>query len=188
MKWKKPTVLLIVVYFGLWSELWVIKQLDKMYAIIKCLLQAGSSLAYSSTLKKEVICFSEMFVGFHGTTRCYIPEDGTLHSHCCDNFKSNTCNLREIRCHVSLSPQQSGIILIFNIFIITAIFEISNSLRRGVLTADVMENSIIWDLCHAVLWVRHVGFCSLCWYSRLAHLNRYEKDHSVLQVRMHFRK
>jgi hypothetical protein len=142
-------------YFGLWSELWVIQQLDTIYAIIKCLLQAGLFFTYSSTLK-EAICSSEMFVCFHGTTRCYIPEDTTLHSHRCDNFKSNTCSLREIRCHTSRSLQQSDIILIFNIFIITAIFEMNNNLRCGVLTVNVMENSIFWDLCRVVLCVRSV--------------------------------
>jgi hypothetical protein len=34
-------------------------------------------LAYSSTLKMEAVCFSEMLVGFHWTIRCYVPQDST---------------------------------------------------------------------------------------------------------------
>jgi hypothetical protein len=42
----------------------------------------------SSTLKIEVTCFSEMSVDFQWTTWHYIPEDRTLHNHCCENVKS----------------------------------------------------------------------------------------------------
>jgi hypothetical protein len=48
-----------------------------------------SCLAYSSTLKMEVVCSSEMSVDFHQTLQCYTPEDGAAHSHCCENFISN---------------------------------------------------------------------------------------------------
>jgi hypothetical protein len=44
----------------------------------------------SSTLKIEVICFSETSVNFQRTTRRYIPEDGTLHNHRCENLTSCT--------------------------------------------------------------------------------------------------
>jgi hypothetical protein len=47
-----------------------------------------SYLAYSSTLKMEAICSSEISVGFQRTTRRYLPEDGTLHNHRCENLKS----------------------------------------------------------------------------------------------------
>jgi hypothetical protein len=53
------------------------------------MLHAGFFLAYSMTLEMEVICSSETFTGFDSTARCYIPEDGTLHSFCRENLKSN---------------------------------------------------------------------------------------------------
>jgi hypothetical protein len=42
------------------------------------------SLAYSLTLEMVVTCFSKMLVDWR-----YIPENRTLHSHCCENLKSN---------------------------------------------------------------------------------------------------
>jgi hypothetical protein len=52
--------------------------------------EAGSKffLAYSSTFKMDAICSSETSVDFQRTTRRYIPEDGTLHNHRCENLKS----------------------------------------------------------------------------------------------------
>jgi hypothetical protein len=44
-------------------------------------------LAYSSTLKIYVTCFSETSVGFQRTTWHYISEDRNLHNHCCENLK-----------------------------------------------------------------------------------------------------
>jgi hypothetical protein len=44
--------------------------------------------AYSSTLKMEAICSSEMSVDFQRTTRRYIREGRTLHNHRCENHKS----------------------------------------------------------------------------------------------------
>jgi hypothetical protein len=38
-------------------------------------------------LKMET-CSSEMLADFQHTTRCYIPENRTLHKHCCENLKS----------------------------------------------------------------------------------------------------
>jgi hypothetical protein len=46
-----------------------------------------SGLAYSSALKLEETYSSET-VDFQWTTWCYIPEDRTLHNHCCENLKS----------------------------------------------------------------------------------------------------
>jgi hypothetical protein len=39
-----------------------------------------------STLKMEAIFSSETSVDFQRTTRRYIPEDGTLHNHRCENL------------------------------------------------------------------------------------------------------
>jgi hypothetical protein len=36
----------------------------------------------------EVICSSETSIDTQRTTRRYIPEDGTLHNHRCENLKS----------------------------------------------------------------------------------------------------
>jgi hypothetical protein len=47
-----------------------------------------SCSAYSSTLNIEAICSSETSADFQRTARHYIPEDSTLHNHCCENPKS----------------------------------------------------------------------------------------------------
>jgi hypothetical protein len=36
----------------------------------------------------EAICSSETSVEFQRTTRRYIPDDGTLHNHRCENLES----------------------------------------------------------------------------------------------------
>jgi hypothetical protein len=41
-----------------------------------------------STLKMEATCFSETSADTQRTTRRYIPEDGTLHNHRCENLTS----------------------------------------------------------------------------------------------------
>jgi hypothetical protein len=41
----------------------------------------------------EVICSSETSVDTQRTTRCYIPEDATLHNHRCENLKSYTTRM-----------------------------------------------------------------------------------------------
>jgi hypothetical protein len=41
----------------------------------------------------EAICPSETSVGTQRTTRRYIPQDGTLHSHRCENLNSYTSEL-----------------------------------------------------------------------------------------------
>jgi hypothetical protein len=48
----------------------------------------------------------EMTVNFQRTTRSYIPEDGTLHNHSCQNLKSYT---GFYVCH--LAPQASAIVV-----------------------------------------------------------------------------
>jgi hypothetical protein len=45
-----------------------------------------SCMAYSSTLKIEVICSSETSVDFQRTTRRYIPEGSTLHYTFCSIY------------------------------------------------------------------------------------------------------
>jgi hypothetical protein len=42
-----------------------------------CLLHAGFLLGFSSTLKMEAACSSELSIDFQRTTWLYIPEDGT---------------------------------------------------------------------------------------------------------------
>jgi hypothetical protein len=47
-----------------------------------------SCVSYSSALKMMATCSSETSVGFRRTTRRYIAEDITFHSHRCHNLKS----------------------------------------------------------------------------------------------------
>jgi hypothetical protein len=49
-----------------------------------------SCMTYSSTLKMEAICSSEMSVDFQRATRRYIPEDRNLHNHRRENLKIHT--------------------------------------------------------------------------------------------------
>jgi hypothetical protein len=49
-----------------------------------------SCSVYSSTLKMEVIYFSEVSVEFQRTIWCYIPKDIALHNHCFENIISYT--------------------------------------------------------------------------------------------------
>jgi hypothetical protein len=41
----------------------------------------------------QVTCFSKTLVDFQQTTHYFIPQDRTLHNHCCENHKSYTVNL-----------------------------------------------------------------------------------------------
>jgi hypothetical protein len=47
-----------------------------------------SCSAYFSTLKMAAICSSETWVDSQRTIQRYIPEDGTLHNHRCEDLKS----------------------------------------------------------------------------------------------------
>jgi hypothetical protein len=49
-----------------------------------------SCLAYSSTQKMRVICSSETSDVFRQSTWCYVPGDGTLYNHRCENLKCYT--------------------------------------------------------------------------------------------------
>jgi hypothetical protein len=55
-----------------------------------------SSSVQASILKMEAIIPSD--VDFQRTTRCYIPEDGTLHDRRCDNLKYYKIILNFIVC------------------------------------------------------------------------------------------
>jgi hypothetical protein len=46
-----------------------------------------SCSAYFTTMKMEAICSFETSVDFQ-TTRRYIPDDGALHNHSCENIES----------------------------------------------------------------------------------------------------
>jgi hypothetical protein len=46
------------------------------------------SCSTCSALKMEAICSTEILGDFQQTTWHYIPEDRTLHNHCCENIKS----------------------------------------------------------------------------------------------------
>jgi hypothetical protein len=56
----------------------------------------ASCSAHSSTLKMEAICSSETSGNFQRATRCYIPEERTLHNHRCENLKSLTTSFINI--------------------------------------------------------------------------------------------
>jgi hypothetical protein len=57
-------------------------------ALLATCFSLVSCFTYFSTLKTKAICSSETFVDFQRITRCYIPEDRTLHNHRCENQKS----------------------------------------------------------------------------------------------------
>jgi hypothetical protein len=48
----------------------------------------AACLTYSSTLKMGVTRFSKKSVDVQQTTQHHIPEDRTLHYHCCENLKT----------------------------------------------------------------------------------------------------
>jgi hypothetical protein len=63
-------------------------KLSRNPALLENCFMLVSCLAYSSTLKLEETCSSETPADFQRTTRRYIPEDGTLHNHRCENLNS----------------------------------------------------------------------------------------------------
>jgi hypothetical protein len=74
-----------------------------------------SFLAYSSTQKTEATCSSETAVYFQRTTLRYIPENRTLHNHCCGNLncyiqyhrKRITYNIKDISYNILELLRQS---------------------------------------------------------------------------------
>jgi hypothetical protein len=49
-------------------------------------------------LKMKATYSTEMSVDVQRTTVCYIPEDGAVHNHCCENLKSY--GLNEVHCKI----------------------------------------------------------------------------------------
>jgi hypothetical protein len=62
---------------------------ERIASIFRVEKSASEEPAYFSTLKMEAIRSSETPVHFTGSTWRHIPEDGILHSHCCENLKSH---------------------------------------------------------------------------------------------------
>jgi hypothetical protein len=61
---------------------YIIPNFGKPIALLVTCFTLVSCLAYSSTLKMEVTCFSETSVDFQRTTQLYIPENRILLSLC----------------------------------------------------------------------------------------------------------
>jgi hypothetical protein len=61
-----------------------------LQSLLSTCLTLVSCETYPSNLKMEATRFSETSVNFQRTTRCYIPEDRTLHIHHCENIKYST--------------------------------------------------------------------------------------------------
>jgi hypothetical protein len=77
-----------------------------------------SCLTHSSILKMEVLLSSEISMKFYWTTRRYIPEDGTLYSHRCENFTLRLCLLElNVRGKISYTYEPAGKTIILYIFI-----------------------------------------------------------------------
>jgi hypothetical protein len=55
-------------------------------ALLAACFMLVSFLAYSSTLMRQAIRYSETFVEFHRTTQCFITQDRNLHSHRGENL------------------------------------------------------------------------------------------------------
>jgi hypothetical protein len=82
------TLLKVNWHFGgichLYFQAWRVSQARNQH-------EAGSKQIFafflSSMLKTKAICSSKTLVDFQQTTQHYIPEDWTLHNHCCKNFR-----------------------------------------------------------------------------------------------------
>jgi hypothetical protein len=72
-------------------------------------------------LKMEAICSSERSVATQQTTRRHIPEDDTLHNHCCENLKSYIINTAFF---ITLSQPNHSLFIIkgLHFLIITLLF------------------------------------------------------------------
>jgi hypothetical protein len=66
-------------------------------------------------MKLETVLSSELQTNFYLTTRRYIPEDSTVHSHHDENLKSNTINIRmEITINYSpINKSRSNKVIVF---------------------------------------------------------------------------
>jgi hypothetical protein len=56
---------------------------EEFYFLLATSFMLDSCLAYASTLKKVVVCSSEMSDDFKGTTQRYMPKDRILHYRNC---------------------------------------------------------------------------------------------------------
>jgi hypothetical protein len=81
--------------FGFWDTIRSVRSkspdISEEHAPSNAIPPASTSVsysAYSSTLKMEAICSSEISVDFQRTARRYTPEDITLHNLHCENLKS----------------------------------------------------------------------------------------------------
>jgi hypothetical protein len=54
----------------------------------KLKLYLKNTIFWDIILKTELICSSEISADFQRTTRRYIPEESTIHNHCCENLRS----------------------------------------------------------------------------------------------------
>jgi hypothetical protein len=70
------------------SPLKIIRRLGGTWLCLPPAFTIAFCLAYSSTLIMDATCSSVTLVVCKRTTCCYIPEDRTLHNHCCGNLKS----------------------------------------------------------------------------------------------------
>lgn len=80
MRWQALQMLCSIV-----KVIWNFRETNHFHVHVKRVSQVRnhhaacfSCLAFSSVLKVEAVCFSEMSVGFHQTTQCYISEDRTF--------------------------------------------------------------------------------------------------------------
>jgi hypothetical protein len=63
--------------------------------VIGCHIRKKSVRDIATLLK---LPSSETLVDFQRATQCYVPEDSTLHNHCCENLKS--CRRHLFTCSV----------------------------------------------------------------------------------------
>jgi hypothetical protein len=71
-----------------WVGFYIILHFCQPRALLAARLMPDSCLSYSSTLKMEVTCSSKTLVVFRRMAWHYIPQDRTLHNHCCENLRS----------------------------------------------------------------------------------------------------
>jgi hypothetical protein len=116
-------------------------------AIKQICFHTGFSLAYSSILKMEEICSSETSVDTQRSRLRYIPEDGTLHNHRCENLKSYA-----LRCVWRLYPFICPVYFLRNYSRLTTwiiLLVVYLSLRIVALWGALSQDPHPSSLCHA---------------------------------------